>query len=261
MSEAYATAVVVGRAPPVSSHLGDRAIVHADGRMEGFIGGSCSREIVRRQALEAIREGEPRLVRITPDDAGLDDPRDVVRVPMHCVSEGAVDVFIEPKLPKQTLLVVGLTPVAQALADIAPSLGFRVARFVDATELCDADGTTIDALADFVDAMDDYDRLRSAAVVASQGHYDERALTAILRHEFGYVGLLASRNRGADILEALADAGVSSERLQAVQYPAGIALGARKPAEIAVSIFAQMIEVRADHSNAESAEEAFVSAS
>ena len=59
----FATATVVGRRAPVSAHLGDRAIVYADGRMEGFIGGACSREIVRKQALDAIRVGHVKLAR------------------------------------------------------------------------------------------------------------------------------------------------------------------------------------------------------
>src|SRR5512145_130037 len=112
----FATATVVGRRPPVSAHLGDRAIVYADGRMEGFVGGACSREIVRKQALEAIRSGRARLVSIRPDasQAGGTDPEHVV-VPMTCVSEGAVDVYVEPDERPRRLIVVGSTPVADAL--------------------------------------------------------------------------------------------------------------------------------------------------
>ena len=65
--QAFAVATVVARRKPVSAHLGDRAIVYADGRMEGFVGGACSREIARKQALEAIRVRQPRLVSIRPD--------------------------------------------------------------------------------------------------------------------------------------------------------------------------------------------------
>ena len=245
MSEAYAIAIVVGREAPVSSHLGDRAIVYADGRMEGFIGGSCSRDIVRHQAIEAIAAGEPRLVRITADDAAAGDGRDVVTVPMHCKSEGAVDVFIEPNVPRRKLIVTGLTPVAQAIAELAPALGFSVVRFVDRDELPDVDGTTIDALADYVDALDDYERERCAVVIASQGHYDEEALTAIARHDVGYVGLLASSPRGGEIIDSLRSEGVDPQRLALVRYPAGIAIGARNAADVAVSIFAEIIATNA----------------
>ncbi len=245
MSEAYAIAVVVGRDSPVSSHLGDRAIVYADGRMEGFIGGSCSRDIVRRQALDAIHSGEPRLVRITPEDAVPGDSRDIVTVPMHCVSEGAVEVFIEPHVPDRKLIVTGLTPVAQALAELAPALGFAVVRFVDREELCDVDGTTIDALSDYFDALDDHERERCAIVIASQGHYDDIALAAVVRHDFGYVGLLASRTRGGELIDALRSEGIAAERLATVHCPAGVAIGARKPNEVAISIFAEIIATNA----------------
>lgn len=241
MSDEYAVAIVVGRDSPVSSHLGDRAIVYADGRMEGFIGGSCSRDIVRRQALDAIQSGEPRLVRITPDEGAPGDGRDVVTVPMHCVSEGTVEVFIEPHVSQRKLIVTGLTPVAQALAELAPTLGYTIVRFVDRDELCDVDGTTIDALGDYLDGLEEHERERCAIVIASQGHYDDTAIAAIARHDFGYVGLLASSTRGGELLAGLHSEGLEPERLAALRYPAGIAIGARKPKEVAISIFAEII--------------------
>lgn len=249
MSDPYAIAIVVGREPPVSSHLGDRAVIHKDGRMEGFIGGSCSRDIIRHQALEAIRAGEPRLVRINPGDAIIRNERDIVTIPMRCTSEGALDVYIEPHLAQRKLILVGLTPVAQSLAEIAPVLGFSLVRFVDGDELCDVDGTTIDALADYVASLDDDIRQRSAAVVASQGHYDDVALAAILRHDFGYVGLLASPVRGAAVLREVEASGIAQDRVQSVRYPAGIAIGARKPADVSISILAQIIAVGAERAH------------
>ncbi|MBV8636646.1 MAG: XdhC family protein [Candidatus Eremiobacteraeota bacterium] len=250
MSDTYAIAIVVGREPPVSSHLGDRAIVHADGRMEGYIGGSCSRDIVRRQALDTLRTGEPRLVRITPDDVDTGDERDVITVPMHCVSEGAVEVYIEPLLPKPKLILAGMTPVAETLSEIAPALGYNVVRFVDDDELCDVDGTAIDGLADYVDGLDADVRARSAAIVASQGHYDDKALTAVLRHELAYVGLLASRVRGLGVLSAVEENGIVRERLRSVHCPAGLALGARKPADVAIAILAQIVAANASRASA-----------
>jgi len=103
--QSFATATVVGRRAPVSAHLGDRAIVFADGRMEGFIGGACSREIIRKQSLDALRTRRSRLVSIRPDAAAAnaDDPEHVV-VPMTCVSEGAVEVYVEPFVPARTLV-------------------------------------------------------------------------------------------------------------------------------------------------------------
>src|SRR5690606_25536441 len=108
----FAVATVVARRAPVSAHLGDRAIVFADGRMEGFVGGACSREIVRRQALDVLAGRAARLVSIRPDAGDAhEQSADRVVVPMTCASEGAVDVYIEPIVRPRTIVVAGATPV------------------------------------------------------------------------------------------------------------------------------------------------------
>jgi xanthine dehydrogenase accessory factor len=249
VTQVYAIATVVGRAAPVSSHLGDRAIVYADGRMEGFVGGSCSREIIRNHALEALRTGEPRLVRVRPEATEILKTRDAVTVPMGCSSQGAVDVYIEPHLPKRRLLLAGFTPVCDALAQVAPFLDFSVARFVDDDELRDLSGRTSDAstienLASYVADLDDDACARGAAIVASQGQYDQPALATVLSRDFGFVGLLASRKRAASVMQLLAHGGVPPERIARVRSPAGLPIGARKPAEVAVSILAEIVAVR-----------------
>ena len=140
----FALALVVSRRAPVSSHVGDRAVVFADGRMEGFVGGSCSRDIVRRHGVEALRTGTPRLLHISPvtpslsrgdakhDPASADAPgAEHIFVPMSCASEGAADVYLEPHLPSRRLIVAGFTPVAQALARVGSALDYEVLRVVD----------------------------------------------------------------------------------------------------------------------------------
>ena len=183
----FATATVVGRRAPVSAHLGDRAIVYPDGRMEGFIGGACSREIVRKQALECLRAGHATLVSIRPDaaDADVRDPEHVT-VRMCCVSEGAVDVYVEPVLPARRLVVVGSTPVAYALTRTAVSLDYDVVRVVDDRDRPDL-GASTEALGVRIASLGELGSVlresegEAAAVVASQGHYDEQALETILR--------------------------------------------------------------------------------
>jgi xanthine dehydrogenase accessory factor len=244
----YATATVVVRRSPVSAHLGDRAIVTADGRMEGFVGGSCSRDIVRRQGLDAIRTGIARLLRIRPEPEAEDDASDAqtVIVPMGCASEGAVDVYIEPHLPARTLLIVGHTPVAAELAHLGSVLtGYCVQRVVASEELRDlADGAgvvAIESLAGYLAALG-AQRERLVAVVASQGHYDERALSLLLSGEpQAFVGLLASRKRATAVLGVLEQEGVPRDRLATIRNPVGLDIGARTPGEVAVSILAEII--------------------
>jgi len=250
---AFAVATVVARRSPVSSHLGDRAVIHADGRMEGFVGGSCSRDIVRREALRALRSGKPRLLQIRPDGSAGDDSMGLidaerVSVPMGCASNGAVDVYIEPHLPPRLLVIVGYTPVGESLATIAAaSREFDVVRAVVDEELRDVEpvpGVRIISLAElpaFLGALDRGSRARLLAIVASQGHYDEASLETLLGGPCAFVGLLASRKRAASVKGILRQQGVEPDRLDLIHNPVGLAIGARSAAEVAVSILAQII--------------------
>lgn len=235
MKDAYALAIVVGRRAPVSSHLGDRAIIHGDGRMDGFIGGACSRDIVRKAALESIATGEPRLLSIDP---------------MSCASEGAIDVYVEPELPAPRLLVAGFTPVAQALTHIAPKAGFTVTQFVAQNELQDAEGNEdatvlpVEQMNAYLAALPTGIRAAAAGLAVTQGHYDEQALAAYLHHGIGFVGLLASEKRGKSIVEALIKQGANAGDIARIRYPVGLDIGARKPADVSISIFAQIVAER-----------------
>ncbi|MGE0362603.1 MAG: XdhC family protein [Vicinamibacterales bacterium] len=245
----FAVATVVARRAPVSAQLGDRAIVFADGRMEGFVGGACSREIVRRQALDVIRRRHGRLVSIRPDAADQ-TPSDAERVvvPMTCASEGAVDVYVEPVVRPRTLVVAGATPVADAVARLGRAMRYDVVRVVDAAERADvapeaeaagATVATLDQLADVLQRAVD-DGGECTAVVATQGHYDEAALDDVLKSRAGYVGLVASRKRGSGVRDWLAGRGVPG--LERLRVPAGLDLGGRTPEEVAVAILGEIVQ-------------------
>ncbi len=246
--QSFVVATVVARRAPVSAHLGDRAIVFADGRMEGFVGGACSHEIIRQQALEALRTRCARLVSIRPDAGEPAGPAgEHIVVPMTCASEGAVDVYVEPFAQARRLVVAGATPVAASLARLAGSMGWDVVRAVDAREQRDIEqeaaslGVTVVTL----DALETIMReggADQAAVVASQGHYDEQALESILRCGVSYVGLVASRKRGATVRAQLEDSGVRGAAT--IRNPAGLDLGARTPPEVALSILAEIVKVQ-----------------
>lgn len=244
----FVIATVVARRAPVSAHLGDRAIVFADGRMDGFVGGACSREIIRKQALDVLRTRAARLVSIRPDAAAVQEAADHVVVPMTCASEGAVDVYVEPVLRPRTIVVAGATPVADAVTRLARAMRYDVVRVVDGEERPDVDAEAAAAGA----TVATLDRLAStlaeaaahggdcAVVVASQGHYDEPALDAILRSSASYVALVASRKRGAAIRAWLADNHVpGAERLR---NPAGLDLGGTSAEEVALAVLAEVVQ-------------------
>jgi xanthine dehydrogenase accessory factor len=216
--------------------------------MDGFVGGACSREIVRRQALEAIALNGARLVSIRPDAHEAPESSDEhVFVPMTCASEGAIDVYIEPSLPARAILVAGATPVADAVARLARAMDYDVVRVVDANEQQDVEavageaGLTVVSL-DALESILGQSHRYVAAIVATQGHYDEDALTPALRAGLPYVGLVASRKRGGTVRQLLEQSGVPN--VATLRSPAGLDLGARTAPEVALSILAEIVQLQ-----------------
>ena len=226
--QAFALATVVWRQGPSSGQLGSRAIITADGEVHGWIGGACAEPVVIREARQVISDGEPRLLLLgTPDQFGETVPEGMTVVPIACQSEGALEVFIEPVQPAPRLVVVGRSPMAQTLADLAGALGWRTA-LLDGREFsaADADG-------------------RSMIVVATQGHGDEEAMEQAVAARPAYLGLVASQRRGAAVLGYLKDRGVPKDQLNRVKVPAGLNLGRTSHREIAVAILAELVQLRA----------------
>jgi xanthine dehydrogenase accessory factor len=237
VSGPHALATVVRVDPPVSAQVGDKAVVTPDGHLDGWVGGACSEPIVIREALAALAEGHPRLVRITPaemqaalaDEPAAAAPPGVVAAVSTCPSGGGLEVFVEPVGVAPRLLVAGATPVARTLAGLAEVLGYEVRPVSDA----DVEGVEPDSA-----GPDD------AVVVATMGHYDEEALEAALRTRAGYVGLVASRKRAATVFQALRERGVDDRDLDRVASPAGLDLGPSTQQEIAVAVLAEVIRDR-----------------
>jgi xanthine dehydrogenase accessory factor len=259
---AFALATVVARKAPVSSHLGDAAIVFEDGRMEGYIGGGCSQEILRAQALEALRTGEPRLVRISPDaipgrpgypeTADDDDSGQYVRVQMSCASQGAVDLYVEPYPLLPALVVIGAMPIARAVAELGRFLGYEVLCVRDPDEAPGEDAAAVtlspEVLAGPLDSLPARFRTRQIfGVCASMGEYDDVGIDALLRAKAAYIALVASRPRCEAVLDALAGRGWSAADLGSIHNPAGLDIGAKTAPEVALSIMAEITRWRREH--------------
>lgn len=215
--KAYVLATVVSVRRPASTRPGDRALITPDGELVGWVGGACSEPIVVREARRALADGSARLVRIGPagELAGQEPPPGVVLAASHCASEGLVDVLIEPQLPKPLLAIVGESPAARKLAELAAAIGWRVAG-----ELAGAP---------------------NAVVVATMGQLDEDALAAALRSSAGYVGLIASSRRAGVVVGSLRERGLTEEELARVRSPAGLDLGPGSQEDIAVAILAELV--------------------
>ena len=241
--ESFVLATVVACRPPTSAYAGARAIIRPNGAFSGWVGGSCAQPIVVREALKAIEAGSPRLLRISPDPPPDDQRQDgVLEFAMPCESQGALDIYIEPFLPQPELLVIGETPLAQALARAGSLLDFTVCvRDPGATQELFPDA---DALLTELEQVPQRITSDSYVVVATQGHYDEDALAVVLRSQPAYVGLVASKKRAEVVFAFLRDQGIDAEAIERVRCPAGLSLGGVTPSEIALSIAAEMLQVR-----------------
>jgi xanthine dehydrogenase accessory factor len=219
----YVEAIVVRAQRPTSVRPGDAAIVHADGTIEGFVGGVCAETTVRLHSLRVLETGEALLLQLRPgeesEEGVQDDAREgVVTAHNPCLSGGELEIFLEPCLPLPLLLIAGDAPIADALRDLAGRVGFHVAA-----------------------PAADLDPATAAVVVAAHGRDEEDLLAAALCAGVPYVALVASRARADGVRAALA---VPDELRAQLHSPAGLDIGARTPAEVAVAVLAEIVAER-----------------
>ncbi|WP_328498468.1 XdhC family protein [Streptomyces sp. NBC_00414] len=238
----FVKATVVRARRPASARPGDTALVLADGRIEGFVGGVCAEATVRVQALRTLRSGESLLLRISPEETadGTGEPvveEGAVSVSNPCLSGGELEIFLEPLRPAPRVLVFGESPIARAVLAFGPVLGYAI------TSVSGADVLGAGTLAG-----------TRAVVIASHGRDEERLLIAAVRAGVPYIGLVASPRRGAAVLAGLGPE-LDEEQRARVRTPAGLWIGARTPGEIALSILAEVVRaVRSPVPGADDAE-------
>jgi xanthine dehydrogenase accessory factor len=221
----FVFATVVRARRPTSVTPGDTAIVLADGTINGFVGGQCAESSVRLYSLRALETGEPMLLRLIPGGSEAEQAPDgidgVIIERNPCMSGGAIEIFLEPQLPTPRIVIFGDSPVAKALVDVAAAAGYDVVT----TPIAD-DGEL---------------RAATAVVVASHGNDEERVLTTALSAGVPYVALVASHKRGTAVRESLE---LAPELAAQLHTPAGVDIGAQTPAEIAISILAELIVIQ-----------------
>lgn len=227
--EPFALATVVRCERPTSAKPGAKALIRDDGTVSGWVGGACAEPTVVREAMNALRDGRPRLLGLVGEGGrGPSRTEGIVDYPMTCHSGGTLEIYVEPYLPKPLLVLVGHGPVIDALSTLGRGADYAVV-------VTSGGPAELEQL-----------RLtpRASVVVATHADTDEDVLTHVLSTDAGYVSLVASRRRAALILDRLKTRGVPAERLGRLKAPAGIDIGATEPAEIAVSILAEIIQHR-----------------
>lgn len=225
--EPFAIATIVRTSGSTAAKPGAKALLASDGTiLGGWLGGGCARGAVKRATLKALETGAPQLISVAPEEfleqLGVTpgDEQDGVTYSRNgCPSRGSIDVFVEPCLPLPELVVLGASPVAMALTDLAPRFEWAV-----------GDGLNPSA----------GPRLR-AVVVATQGQGDFDALKNALDTAPDYCAFVGSRKKFQALAERLQGAGVERDRIDAVKAPAGLNINAVSAEEIALSIMAELV--------------------
>jgi len=238
----YALVTVLRVLAPASARPGDKALVTADGIQHGWIGGGCAQPAVLRTVRLALADGRARMIRIAPAEEGhMRELDDVLEFGMACHSGGTLELFIDPMLPRARLTVIGDSPLAAALAGLAPRVGLPVtvlahgadaSRFPDAEQvLTDDEGGHDIAPGSFV-------------VIATQGRRDLQGLRAALALQARQVFFVASARKAQVLKAALVESGHDAAAVAAIVAPAGQPIGAQTPEEIALSVLAAVVAAR-----------------
>jgi xanthine dehydrogenase accessory factor len=241
----YALVSVLRVQPPASARPGDKAVVTADGIACGWIGGGCAQPAVQKTVRQALADGRARMIRIAPADEGaVRELGDVLEFGMACHSGGTLELFVDPVVPRARLVIVGDSPVAAALAALAPRVGFDVqvvahgaepARFPEAVAVDgDDDAATVGA----------HVPPGAFVVVATQGRRDVQGLRAALAMQARRVWFVASARKAEVLRRSLAEGGADAAAVGAIVAPAGQPIGAQTPEEIALSVLASVVAAR-----------------
>lgn len=217
--EPFVLATVVAYKRPQSAKPGSQAIIRKDGSFRGWVGGGCVQPIVLREAQKTLQDGKPSLIIISPESAQK-DWQGVQEYLMTCQGGGSLQIYLEPQLPRPEMVVFGDSPVAQILSQLGKILDFNV-------------------------ISGEVRRTGSYVVVATMGDGDEEALlAAVAAKDAAYVGFVASREKSASIFQFLRGKGVTDDQLNRIKSPAGLEIGAETLPEIALSIMAEILQIK-----------------
>ena len=241
----YALVSVIRALAPASAHAGDKAVVTADGDFHGWIGGGCAQPAVVRTVRQALADGHARLIRIAPTAEGEErELGDVLEFGMACHSGGTLELFIDPVLPLAQLVIIGASPVAASLAQLAPRVGFAVTLIAHEAQAADYPDARQVIASDDPSVVVPQVATGAWVVVATQGRRDVQALRLALALEARQVSFVASRRKAQVLKDSLVAAGEDAGVVGAIVAPAGYPMPATTPEEIALSVLAAVVSHR-----------------
>lgn len=224
-------ATVINTANSTAANVGDKALIHCEFEQDkwatteliGWIGGGCCKGVVKKLAPKILQTNTAMIIRVCPQKEFISE---MDCYPSHCPSEGTVDIFLEPVANEAGILLYGQTPVAQSIAYYSDELGQKVSWYQAPETFSETDKV-----------------LASVAIIATQGQGDSVALKAALASDATHILLVASQKKADALIGGLQNDGVCEKTLERIVSPAGIPIGAKKPAEIALSVMAQVIQL------------------
>ncbi len=232
-------ATVIRCAGSTPRKAGAKMLIRDDGSLVGTVGGGAVELKVRETAAGVLARGEPRLLRfeLKGDSGSLG------------ICGGEVEVFVEPLLPADALFIAGAGHVGQAIASIAAQLGFHAviidprAEFNNSSRFPSPARLVLEAYAKGLSeaeiACDSY------VVICTPDHVsDEECVSAVIANEARYIGMIGSVRKVRELKDRLLARGMPRDKLERLHAPIGLDIGAETPAEIAVSIMAEIISVK-----------------
>lgn len=230
----FSIATVVRTADVTSAKAGAKAAINEDGEIVGHLGGGCVQRAVRKASASALLTGDAGMISVRPskETKAQDHAQSVQVHASGCPSGGTVDIFIEPYALPPRLIIVGDTPIGQAIAQHSRLMGFNTR--------VELPGTAIEA------------GERDVVVIATQGNGDMDAIQAALQTSAAHISMVSSRRKSDTLRQRLIAAGTSPDDVDRLNAPAGLDLGGIDPHEIAVSILAQIIQFRHSRRNSDS---------
>lgn len=241
----FALVSVLRAQAPASAKAGDKALVTADGAILGWIGGGCAQPAVIKTVRAAMADGQPRTIRITPNDESSERTLgDVLEFGMACHSGGTLELFIDPVLPAAHLTVFGDSPVAQALAGLAPRVGLRVSVVAEGADPAAFPGAGAVVNSDDIGAVQAAIGQGGFVVVATQGRRDLPALKAALALAPRTLWFVASARKAGVLRQSLIASGEDARRVDAIVAPAGQPIGAQTAEEIALTVLVAVVAAR-----------------
>jgi xanthine dehydrogenase accessory factor len=243
--EPFALVTVLRALAPTSAKAGDKAVVTPDGQIHGWIGGGCAQPAVIKTVRRVLLDGQPCTIRISPSEESAErDLGEVLEFGMACHSGGTLELFVDPVVPAATLGVIGDSPVARALASLAPHVGLSVAVIAHSAQANDFPSATTVLPTDDVSAVTAQLSSTPFVVVATQGRRDVQGLKAALALQPQGLWFVASERKARVLLDALVAGGEDPTAVARIVAPAGEFIGAQTPEEIALSVLTSVVAAR-----------------